>query len=118
MTSELAIVGLFRSRARIQCPAVQIVAVPNGAKRGPRAQRQAKQEGMQAGFPDVMAIAPGKIAFLEFKRPGGKPTVDQLEWLDRLDEMGFAAGVFDDPDCALEWLRGHQFPFLFERRAA
>lgn len=119
MTSELAIVGLFRSRARIRCPAVQIVGVPNAAKRGERAARQAKREGMQKGFPDIICLWPGPgIACIEFKSDTGKPSIDQIEWLCRLKDMGIPAIVSRDPDHALEFLRECGAPFLFERRAA
>jgi hypothetical protein len=110
--SELAIQTLFRSRARIQCPAVSIVAVPNAAKRGPAAVRQALREGMAAGFPDVMALAPGKVAFLEFKAKSGRLSANQAEWIQRLRRMGFPSGVFDEPDEAIAFLRWWGFPFL------
>lgn len=119
MTSELAIVGLFRSRARIQCPGVSIVAVPNGAKRGPRAQRQARQEGMQAGFPDVLCFWPGKgVAAIEFKDAKGRLSLEQIEWLNRLCTMGVPAVCSRDPDHALEFLRECGAPFLFSARKA
>lgn len=114
---ELEIVTLFRSRARMRCPAVRIVAIPNAAKRGQKALNQAMREGMALGFPDLMALAPGKIAFLEMKAPGGKPAANQLEWIDRLRAMGFPAGVFSDPDHALDFLRRHAFPFLEDSHA-
>lgn len=117
--SELDVVTLFRSRARIHCPAVKIVAVPNAAKRGQKAMNQARREGAAWGFPDMMAIAPGKVAFLEFKREkGGKVSDNQSDWMALLASYGFPCGVFNDPDQALEFLRWHGFPFLFEQAAA
>jgi hypothetical protein len=110
--SEIAIVTLFRSRCRIMCPAVALVAVPNAAKRSQWAANQAKREGMATGFPDMMALAPGKIAFLEFKAAKGKLSDNQGEWLDRLHGMGFPCGVFRDADRAVEFLREHGFPFI------
>lgn len=116
--SELQIQTLFRSRARIQCPAVTIVAVPNGAKRGQRAMNQALREGMQPGFPDVMCLAPGRVAFIEFKDAKGKPDDQQKWWLEKLPRLGFPATLSRDPDHALQFLRDHGFPFLIEQEAA
>lgn len=110
--SEIAIQSLFRSRARILCPRVSLVAIPNGGKRTQWAAAQAKREGLAKGFPDVMALAPGKVAFLEFKSAKGRVSVDQGEWLDRLHGMGFPCGVFRDADAAIEFLREHGFPFI------
>lgn len=112
MPSEIEIVTLFRSRCRIMCPGVCIVAIPNAAKRTHWAALQAKREGMAAGFPDMMALAPGKVAFLEFKSARGKLSENQGEWLDRLHVMGFPCGVFREPDKAIEFLRDNGFPFI------
>jgi hypothetical protein len=110
--SEIEIVTLFRSRCRIMCPGVSIVAVPNAAKRSQWAAQRAKREGLQTGFPDLLAIAPGKIAFLEMKTTKGVVSEAQKEWLDRLSGMGFPCGVFRDADTAVEWLRCQGFPFV------
>lgn len=117
MPSELAIQTLFRSRCRIQCPQVSIVAIPNGGKRGQKALNQARREGAAWGFPDVMALAPGKVAFLEFKAEKGTLSANQEDWLDRLHTLGFPCGVFRDADKALAFLREHGFPFLFDDQA-
>jgi hypothetical protein len=113
MPSEIQIVTLFRSRARIICPAVAIVAIPNAAKRSQWAATQAKREGMATGFPDIMCLwEGGGIAFIEFKAKGGLLRESQSEWLERLSEMGFAATVSRDPDHALDFLRGLGAPFV------
>ena len=110
--SELAIVTLFRSRCRILCPGVCLVAIPNAAKRTQWAAQRAKREGLATGFPDMMALAPGKIAFLEFKSSDGRLSDNQSEWIERLISMGFPCGVFRDADKAVEFLREHGFPFI------
>jgi hypothetical protein len=110
--SESDIQCLFRSRARMQCPAVRIIAIPNGSKRGQRAMNQARREGAAWGFCDVMCLAPGaRAAFIEFKSATGKLSDNQVEWIDRLRDMGFPATVARDPDDALAFLRSAGFPF-------
>ena len=109
--SELDIQGLFRSRARMQCPGVRIVAIPNAGKRGQRAMNQARREGAAWGFPDVMCLCAGKAAFIEFKSAKGKLSDNQADWLGWLTGAGFPATVARDPDEALRFLRRNGFPF-------
>lgn len=115
---EIEIVTRFRSRARIRCPAVRIVAIPNAAKRGQKALNSLRREGAAFGFPDIMCLWPrdqhgrGGVAFIEFKREsGGRLSLNQVEWIGRLAAMGFPAIVSNDPDHALEFLREQGAPF-------
>ena len=111
--SEVAIQTLFRSRARIRCPEVQIIAIPNAAKRGQKAMNQARREGAAWGFPDVICLWPGPgIAAIEFKSARGKLRANQADWLDRLTAIGVPSTVSRDPDHALEFLRSNGAPFL------
>ncbi|MFS0736951.1 VRR-NUC domain-containing protein [Sphingomonas sp. 1P06PA] len=112
--SEIVIQTQFRGRARMLCPRVHIVAIPNAAKRTRWAAQQAKREGMATGFPDVMCIWPGGIAFVEFKSAKGRLSDNQSEWLDRLTALGFPATVSRDPDHALAFLRSAGAPFIGE----
>jgi hypothetical protein len=115
--SELQIQTLFRSRARMRCPAVSIVAIPNAGKRGQLAMNQARQEGAAWGFPDVLCFWKGPgVAAIEFKAEKGKLSENQAEWLDRLQALGVPATVSRDPDHALEFLRQAGAPFLDEGR--
>jgi hypothetical protein len=111
--SEIQIQSGFRNRLRYVAPAVSCVAIPNAAKRTRWAAHQAKKEGMSAGFPDVMLLAPGgKIGFLEFKSAKGRLSDNQIEWLDRLDERGFAVRVVRSVEEAVQFLRDHAFPMM------
>ena len=111
--TELQIQTLFRSRCRIQCPAVAVIAIPNAAKRGQKAMNQARREGAAWGFPDVLCLWKGPgIAAIEFKAADGKLSDNQAEWLDRLAEIGIPATVSRDPDHALQFLRTCGAPFL------
>lgn len=113
MPSEIAIQTLFRSRCKMMCPAVSLVAIPNAGKRSQWAAQQVKREGLAKGFPDIMALAPGGlIAFLEMKAPKGRLSEDQSEWQERLERMGFPCGVFRDADDAVRFLYENGFPFI------
>jgi len=51
------------------------------------------------GIPDRLVLLPGgKVLFIEFKRPGGKPRGNQQYWLARLQCMGFTAECMDNSD--------------------
>lgn len=111
--SELEIQTLFRSRVRMRCPAVKVVAIPNAAARGQKGLNQARREGAAWGFPDVMCLwRRGSIAFIEFKSANGKLAEHQSEWLDQLVADGFPATVSRDPDHALAFLREVGAPFI------
>lgn len=111
--SEVEIVTLFRSRCKIMCPAVAVVAIPNAAKRSQWAARQAKREGLATGFPDIMCIwQGGEVCFIEFKAAKGHLPPAQEEWLERLSDRGFRAAVARSADEALDFLRQCGAPFI------
>lgn len=113
MASEIQIQTTFRSRCRILCPAVSIVAIPNAAKRTQWAAQRAKREGLATGFPDVLCFWKGPgIAAIEFKAEKGRLSDNQAEWLDRMTEMGIPATVSRDADHAVEFLRAAGAPFI------
>lgn len=109
---ETEIQAGFRNRLRIIAPAVAMVAIPNAARRGPAAIRQAKLEGMASGFPDVVCLWAGGLAFIEFKRPGGRVSDNQAEWIERLARWGRPAKVCYGTDEAMAFLRSCGAPFL------
>lgn len=49
------------------------------------------------GFPDVAGVLtrthPGRLFTLEFKRPKGRVTPEQVAWMDRLQRAGCACAV-------------------------
>jgi hypothetical protein len=62
--------------------------------------------GVLTGTADVIVIAPpaGRVYALELKGPKGKPTVDQLSFLDRVRAAGGEAACIEGLDAALAWL--------------
>ncbi len=111
--SEIAIQTLFRSRCRIMCPGVSIVAVPNAGKRSQWEAQRVKREGLATGFPDILCFWKGPgVAAIEFKAAAGKLSDNQAEWLDRLHGMGIPCTVSRDADHAVEFLRSAGAPFV------
>lgn len=85
-------------------PAIAFVAVPNGAQRTAWAAMKAKQEGLQAGFPDCIIMWPGGMAFAEIKARAGTLSDQQHIWLNWLTNAGFNCGVFRSVASCLDWL--------------
>lgn len=59
------------------------------------------------GFPDrIMTLPRFKFgAYVEFKRPGNKPTKLQEYWIAQLRTSGFRAEWFYSVEAFLQWLR-------------
>jgi hypothetical protein len=115
--SELAEQQALRKRLYYSAPSVMVVAVPNAARRTVWEARRAKQEGLAAGFPDLVCLWPGGIAFVEMKRvKGGTVSDNQAEWIERLQGFGFPAAVCRGADAAMAFLRDAGAP-IRERAA-
>ena len=83
-------------------------AIPNAAKRSPMLMGRLKREGFRKGIPDwclPVPRGPYNALWIEFKRPGGKPTEEQQEMLARLAEEGSATHIVDDAAKGLEIVR-------------
>ena len=91
-------------RKALKLTKVAFVAVPNGAQRTAWAAIKAKQEGLQAGFPDGMCIWDGGIAFVEIKARSGSLSEQQHIWLNFLTKAGHRCGVFRSVRTCLDWL--------------
>lgn len=117
--SELARQSFLVSYIRKTSPKVIVAANANAAKRGLKAQRQAKREGLLAGFPDLTVcwdVADGHVpngpscAFLEMKgydnsgRAGGLSQA-QIETCNRLHLAGLPVACFFSAKSAIRWLR-------------
>lgn len=105
--SEAARQAAFRTMLRFAGPSIESWSVPNAAKRGPKAQRQAKLEGMKAGVADEHYAWNHGIAFLEWKNGTDAPDQNQIEWCNRMLDRGFRVACVRTPEFALrlfaEW---------------
>jgi len=102
----------FLNAVRIICPAVNVFAVPNAAKRTQWEVNKAKREGMKSGALDVVCTCTGGVAFLEFKNGHEPPTPNQRDQLNTLYRQGHHCGVFRQEQSALEYLRSIGAPFI------
>jgi len=69
-----------------------------GIRRRDRAGREFWAAPALRGVADILAVAPGsgKLVALEVKRPGGKPTAEQVAFLDSVNVAGGIGMVIRD----------------------
>lgn len=58
----------------------------------------------QRGAPDRCFMGHGVCVWIEFKRPGKEPTVQQFRMIDRMRAAGLNVEWFDNADAAAECL--------------
>ena len=108
--SEITRQASFRKKLKNAIPNARAVAVPNAGKRGPKAIRTAKAEGMTAGFPDLIIIYQGRVAFFEFKNAKNMPTDAQIDFMNWLHRSGFKVACVRTPEKAFELLKEWGWP--------
>jgi hypothetical protein len=109
-TSERLVQRQIIEIVRLCFPTVIVHHSPNAhGKRGVSGMRQAmsnRADGCMTGWPDLMFIWPGNVAFAEIKRPGQAHAVTKAQAgiIDTLRQYGFPAVVLTDALAARVWL--------------
>lgn len=85
-------------------PGVLCWSVPNGGARDGFEAKRLKEEGTLAGIPDVHLLW-GALHCLEFKRPGGRLSPDQIDLHPRLIAAGAKVATAYSLDQAKEIVR-------------
>lgn len=70
--------------------------IPNGGKRDKKTATNLKIEGVKAGVPDIcLPVSRHGYhgLYIELKRKGGKPSVEQKKWIEELDNQGYKAVI-------------------------
>lgn len=64
--------------------------------------------GLPKGFSDLFGFrySDGRIVFIEVKGPNGKPTKEQIRFLERMREYGALAGIARSVDDARRIING------------
>ena len=94
---------------RLRFAGVLCVAVPNEGARSMREGRRLKSNGLRPGFPDLIAIQRGRVAFMEVKAATGRLSPAQSEMHAELERQGVAVGVVRSQDDAVLFLRSLGF---------
>lgn len=89
------------------------VAIPNAGQRSFRQASRLRSEGMQKGFPDLLVLTPppsqpgARGVAIEMKRfHGGRLSVEQYGWLQKLNGLGWVTHVAEGATDAVCFLEG------------
>lgn len=98
---------------RLKYPRYIISAVPNGGARQAREAAILKQEGVLAGFADLIIIADNSVLFVEVKTEKGKQSEKQKDFQKRVNTLGFEYIIVRSLDnfiCSTEkWLNSRLY---------
>lgn len=61
-----------------------------------------KVDGLPKGFPDLFAVDRQGVAFIETKTLTGKPSPEQIKFINRMRQLGHRAGIARSVEEALE----------------
>lgn len=89
---------------------VPFYSIPNGEKRGPKAQQLFKKLGGKPGVPDLcIPVAKGGYfgLYIEMKHGRNKPTDNQLRWQTILIEQGYKATTCWEADEAIAVIKNY-----------
>lgn len=85
---------------------------PNGGVRHITTARRLKAQGTKAGFPDLIildqppAMTGCHSTAIEMKRSkGGRPSPEQLEWIEKLAARGWYTAICNGADHAIDLLK-------------
>lgn len=86
-------------------PSWRFTHLPMGELRDKATAGRLKRMGVTAGWPDFLFVGPGKVFFLELKRQGEKPAIEQIEMGAHLMACGCGYLLTDDFKDAVATLR-------------
>ena len=78
--------------------------VPNGGLRTKREASLLKAMGVRPGVADLILVHDGKIFALELKAPGGRPTLEQINFCADMERQGAHTAMPSGLDAALSTL--------------
>ena len=67
--------------------------------------------GLPPGTPDLLFIGPGRIAFIEVKRPEGRASKAQINFIHTIQQLGHRAGIAHSVGEALEIIGADASPY-------
>ena len=85
-----------------------IFHIPNEGKRTKKNGARLKREGLKKGIPDLF-LPVAKMGynglFIEMKKSGGKTTVEQRWWMEKLRKQGYLVEVCDSSVKAIDLIK-------------
>jgi hypothetical protein len=86
----------------------QLFAIPNGGSRDVITGARLKAEGVRRGTPDLFLAVPygGKAGlFIEMKYNKGRPTEEQLEFIETVEKAGYHCNVCWTAEAAIDAIK-------------
>ncbi len=62
--------------------------------------------GLPKGFSDLIALKEGKLYFIELKAENGKPSKEQINFINQMVKNGFNAGIAYNLEDVLKIIKG------------
>lgn len=93
---------------RFAYPQLIIFSIPNGGSRNVIEAVRLKEEGLLAGVCDLFLPKPNQTKaglFIEMKTPGNKPTLSQMDFIQKMRAFGYTCEIcysFDDFRATIE----------------
>lgn len=84
--------------------------VANGGSRNKAEAARLKAAGVKSGVPDLCLPIPRQQyhgLYIEMKANGGKPSPEQLAWIEALNQQGYAALVCRGAEVAIRYLEDY-----------
>jgi VRR-NUC domain len=100
----------FIKWVRYAHPGLLVAAIPNGGNRNAITGKKLKDEGVMAGFPDILVARQGKdypMLFIEMKSAKGRLSESQKEVKKRLEWEGYLVVVCHSWEEAKEAVEGY-----------
>ena len=100
----------FIKWVRYAHPGLLVAAIPNGGNRDAITGRKLKDEGVLAGFPDILVARQGKshpMLFIEMKSAKGKLSESQKTIKEKLEWEGYLVVVCHSWEEAKEAVEGY-----------
>lgn len=80
-----------------------IYHIPNEGKRSAVAGGKLKEMGLKVGVPDLcLPVKRGEYnsLYIEMKKLGGKPSIEQIDWLEALEKQGSCVAICEGAEAA------------------
>lgn len=85
-------------------PRYMIFSIPNGGNRNKIEAMKFKATGLLAGASDLVVVLPNVIAFVELKTEIGVQSDPQIDFEERITELGFEYIIIKSLDQFKQWL--------------
>jgi hypothetical protein len=98
---QIAVIGWASHKPLVRD---HLIAIPNGGYRNVKEAASLKRQGVKRGVSDLfLALPAGEFSglWIEMKSEKGRLTKEQIEWLERMEKVGYATCVAYSAEAAI-----------------